>query len=416
MAAEADSEGAVEDAAGELAGAESALDENPETAAKPERKPDQVPVYLDAIEAAEAIGGSYAFELMDLYQGLGQSLLENGNFEEALDAFHQGVMVARVNFGPNSLEQTNYLFNIAEVESRMGNPVAAAEVMQSIYLVNAKSYGEDNPAMLPALKRMLAWYINQQPLTSNSIGYSDYENRSYLAGRIAELTEVENGLGHPDTAKTYRALGQIHFRTIRYIIDSGEALDPQLVMAAEWSMTQAMRDASLSGHYRSGADAFERAVAAWQENPAGSDLELAESMAQLGDWYLAFEKYQSAQRAYEEAYAVLANSEEYSSLADAYLGQPTPLRFLNEDEEFIRNLDEPEPEKSLEVLMTVTRTGDLQNIIMLNPPDPGLEAQFEKVRKHLRTTRFRPGLVNGKVDKVDRFIWKVPLEEPESTS
>ncbi|MBT8064613.1 MAG: hypothetical protein KJN94_06305, partial [Gammaproteobacteria bacterium] len=60
--------------------------------------------YFDAIDRIEGDLGPYATELSDLYLGLGQALIKNGDFEQARDAFHRGVMVERVNSGPNSPE------------------------------------------------------------------------------------------------------------------------------------------------------------------------------------------------------------------------------------------------------------------------------------------------------------------------
>lgn len=368
-----------------------------------------VRAYLDAITQAEAVGGAYAAELGDLYVGLGQSLVEVGDLEEAREAFQQGVMVARVNFGPNSIEQSNYLFSIADIETRIGDLEAAADVLQTIYLVNAKNYGEDNPAMLPALERMFAWYFDPETAKSAPQNYSDFKNGSFLARRVAYLTEVENGLGNPKTAMSYRALGQLQFEAIRYISATGEALASELDSSTDWTDDRRIQEKYLYNHFRDGAYAFERASESWQENPEASELERAEAMAQAGDWFLVFSKPDSAQRYYQQAYDLLAKSSADSTLADGYLGKPTPLRILNNHEPFVRELDAPHPEGGLVLSMTVTRTGDLQDIEVLNaiegePPDV-----LRDVKRQMRSTRFRPGLINGKMEKMEGFIYQIPL-------
>ena len=410
------------DATGEPAGAEA------DTAVEPTAIADGAPTdtgeteavaneavnaYLDAISYAESMGGAYAPELGDLYQGLGQSLIGAGAFEEALEAFQQGVMVTRVNYGPNSIEQAGYLYSIAEVETRIGDVEAASRVMQNIYQIHVRTYGEDNPAMLPALERMYAWYTDPETSFAALHTYSDYRTGSYLAGRMAYLTEVQNGLGDARTAMNYRALGQLHFRAIRYIAQAGDRLESELSMASDWSRTQQMQEASLTNHYRGGAEAFERAAQSWQENREATELERAEAMAQLGDWYLAFQKHQTAQRYYEQAYLALASNPETRDLADRYLGNPTPLRFLNNDEGFVRDVDAAAPPGSLELSMTVTRSGDLQDIEVLNVPAEEAPGILQKVRRELRTTRFRPGLINGRVETVQNYVWKVPVLHPE---
>jgi tetratricopeptide (TPR) repeat protein len=106
---------------------------------------DPVDEYLAAIEDAESAGGAYAAELVDLYYGMGQALLRQGELEWARDAFHQTVMVVRVNSGPYSVQQTRYLYSIADIESRLGNPAAAIEVLNNIYEIFARHQRRRQP-------------------------------------------------------------------------------------------------------------------------------------------------------------------------------------------------------------------------------------------------------------------------------
>ena len=78
---------------------------------------DPVDNYLDAIDDNEAVHGAYSTELADLYMGLGQSLMDKQEYDEAKKAFQQGVLITRVNFGLNSPDQTNYLFAVASIEN-----------------------------------------------------------------------------------------------------------------------------------------------------------------------------------------------------------------------------------------------------------------------------------------------------------
>jgi tetratricopeptide (TPR) repeat protein len=98
---------------------------------------DPVRDYLEAIAQVELSGGAWANELVDLYFGMGQSLIDQGEIETARDAFHRAAMVLRVNAGPNSLDQTNYLYSIAEIEFQLGNAEAAVEALEHIYRIHA---------------------------------------------------------------------------------------------------------------------------------------------------------------------------------------------------------------------------------------------------------------------------------------
>ena len=377
---------------------------------------DPVDVYLAAIERAESAGGAYAAELVDLYYGMGQTLLGQGELEWARDAFHQTVMVARVNSGPYSVQQTRYLYSIADIESRLGNPAAAIEVLDHIYEIFARQQGEDNPALLGEVESIYDWYLGRLSVEGAPVGPSDFENLSYLMERIAALTEARHGLGHAMTASRYRELGQLHYQAIHHFIRTGQLPIPELVMQSEGSGNQALRERSIINHLERGAEAFERAVQAWQENPDGTELELAEAMAQLGDWYLAFRYFRKARRQYEQAYRLLADHPEYRTLADQYLGTPAPLRFLNTTEPFVRNLEPPGADAPLEVSLAVSLTGRLYDVKIVKAPDALSEDQLRALTQHLESTRFRPAVVNGKSQSVQGVVLKAQAVRPEATA
>lgn len=367
---------------------------------------DDIGTYMQAIENAETLGGPYAMELVDLYYGFGQALLEEGDLKGARDAFHRTAMVSRVNSGPNSLDQTNYLYSIARVEALLGNFEESIKVLESIYSLHARSYGENNPEMLPVLQQINQWYEEQLPLSAPLTRSSDFENRSYLADRIAQLTQRRDGIGSVQTAERYRASGQLHFRSVYYMLQSGEPPLQELVFNEEQVGAQWYFQRSISAHFQEGEEAFSRVVDSWRQNPEGTALEVAEAIAQLGDWYLALQHFRSAEKQYEAAYQLLANSTEYSHIADDYFGSPSPLRFLNTEERFVRVLDAPVAIKGLEVSMTVTRNGRLIDVEVISAPQGESQEDLNRMKSQLEHTRFRPAVINGEVETTEDFVWR----------
>ena len=96
------------------------------------------------------------------------------------------------------------------------------------------------------------------------------------------------------------------------------------------------------------------------------------------------------------------------------MGQPTPLRFMNTEDEFVRDVNMPYPETGLELSMTVTRTGDLHDIKVLNAAEGEADDVLKLVRRQLRSTRFRPGLINGKMEKVEEFFYRIAFIPKEA--
>ena len=102
----------------------------------------------------------------------------------------------------------------------------------------------------------------------------------------------------------------------------------------------------------------------------------------------------------------VANSAEYSHIADDYFGSPSPLRFLNTEERFVRVLDAPVAIKDLAVSMTVTRNGRLIDVEVISAPEGESQEELDRMKKQLEHTRFRPAVINGEVQATEDFVWK----------
>ena len=163
-------------------------------------------------------------------------------------------------------------------------------------------------------------------------------------------------------------------------------------------------------HYRRGKEAFTNYFLSVQANEDSTLLQTAEALAQLGDWYLVFEKYQTARNHYQQAYQMLAESEGSKELADDYLGNPSPLRFLNNHEDFTVTRPEHDSELGIDVAMKVTRGGDLRYIEFVDAPEDMSKDELWAIRHQLENTRFRPGIKDGVVIEVPDYVWRYPIQ------
>jgi hypothetical protein len=373
----------------------------------PAPRDDTLGDYLDAIEHAESIGGAYATELVDLHWGMGRQLLDQGDLEWARDAFYRAAMLSRINAGPHSLEQTPYLYSVADIELRMGNRTGVVQLLDSIYRIHARHFGANNPDLLPEVQKIAAWYREHLMQGDQTIRPSDFQNRSYLVARVAALTEARNGLGHRETALTYRELGQAHYRALSSFVETGLSPNPQLVMASEGSGNIALAEQSTLDHLQAGEKAFERAVQSWLANPGATELQRAEAIAELGDWYLVFRYFNKARRQYEQAYRLLAGRGDYRRLAERFLGVPAPLRFLDPAEQFGQGPPPASEQSLIEVSMTVSLTGRIYDVEVLSASGNLSEKDLHTIRQHLASTRFRPAVIDGRSRSVEGYVWKV---------
>lgn len=350
--------------------------------------------YLDAIDLIEAEYGPYATELSDLHLGLGQTLMNNGDYEQARDALNRGVMVVRVNSGPNSPEQTNYLYMLANIETLLGELKEANEVLQSIYFINSNHYGEASPEILPVLERIYQWYQAMRPLDSDVSKFEDYDRALGLTEEMAKVSKLVKGMNHHDTAIAYRRLGETQFKTAYHLENLESKMYSSIRIAA-------------GPYYDAGVQAFKKYLDSLRANEATTPLEYAEALADFGDWYTVFEKSpRRSQKIYQQGYLTLAQNEISAELADSYMSHPKPMYFVsNPQHGILEDAPMEYQEMSLEIVMTVTQYGVVRQIEVLDAPEIVSDADLWEIEKQVKAVPFRPAIKEGKVVTTRDFTW-----------
>jgi tetratricopeptide (TPR) repeat protein len=392
-----------------------------EPAADPAQQPDteygspfaEVDQYFDAIDRIEAEHGPYATELSDLYLGLGQSLMDSGDFEQARDAFQRSVMVLRVNSGPNSPEQTNHLYLIANIETLLGDSDAAEDVIENIHFINSNYYSENYAELMPALERIYQWLVLTRPPGSEIADHGDYRRFVRLAEEMAELSETTNGPSHPDTAAAYRRLGEALFQLVWFL--GKEQENSYVAFSSEAMELPAGMVVPPSGEkrYEAGRRAFNKYLEAIRQDESSAPLDYPRALLDLGDWYLALGKSRIAARHYEEAYQTLVQTEEYAERAKHYLGVPQPVHFADMQPHFLTGRASELEDMRLDVSMTVTSLGEARYVEVLDAPEVLSEEEVSRIERHVRETPFRPAIRDGRAVTLKEFIWQYVIELPD---
>lgn len=372
--------------------------------------------YLDAIDRLEEDYGPYATELSDLYMGLGEVFMKDGEFEDARDAYHRGVMVVRVNSGPNSPEQTNLLYLIANIETILDEPKQADKIIGNIRFINEQYFGEGSSELYPVYNRIYEWYHTARPLDVDESDYKDYLKFIDISEAMVDIHELTNGLSVEEAATSYRRLAESHFEAMRFAISEDDWIDPRVVVASDvpYRITPGYDDLSMREHYKEGRDAFRAYLELVKNDETKTPLDHAEALADLADWSLYFEKYRAARVLYEEAYQVLAASPEYAELADEYLGQPKPMEFTDVSDASVEGMPMEDGSTNIDISMTVTRIGDVRYVEILNPPEGMTDKHKTEIRRTVQDTPFRPSLRGGKAVTTEGFIWQHTIQlDPE---
>ena len=128
-----------------------------------------------------------------------------------------------------------------------------------------------------------------------------------------------------------------------------------------------------------------------QENPDSTDVDIAEGMLELADWYLLFEMYDRAFALYERVWQLL---EDDPARRDATFGAPTALYLPFPPNPKLPDDTRREPQTGVvELALAVTERGKVEELDTVRSEPAGL-MDF-RLRKLVRRARYRPAFVDA---------------------
>jgi tetratricopeptide (TPR) repeat protein len=361
-----------------------------------EQEPVSDPVvdYMNAIDNIEAELSAYSIELSDLYLGLGKSLYSREEYENARRAFQRGMQIERVNYGLDSLTQAPYLISIADTESYLGNWDESQKALENLYTINTKAYGANDVRMLPILDQLLDWYMGTYKERTPKGGYSSLVISERIAARMYDILNTDMPLDDPDAPDRYRRLGYLQYFIANHIKQHGEPSDSGLSISMAGSSGRPSSATTSHMHFRRGKLALEKVIEALVEQPDSTEIDQAMAIAELGDWYLVFGQKFSATQAYQLAFDVLETTENPEQARTELFSAPRLIEFsMDKSPEAV--LSDKSSESQLELSMMISTYGVANQIEVTSSPQSLTENQLSKLRRDMRSKRFRPRLVNG---------------------
>ena len=236
---------------------------------------------------------------------------------------------------------------------------------------------------------------------------------------IARISEAVKGSNHPDTAVAYRCHAEAQFQMVSHMTGAGTRFLPEThVMIASASRSSlGLESDAIYKHFKTGMKAFDKYLDSILANESTTPLEHAEALADLGDWYLLFDKPRRSRALYEQGYQILALSEEYAELADSYMIDPKPMHFIiNPLPDFLTDALTKRHEMSLDISITVTRLGYVRSVEVLKAPEGMSKADLKDIRMRVWAIPFRPAMKEGEVVTTKDFIWHYAIEPPGTAS
>lgn len=360
--------------------------------------------YLDAIDLVEAEQGAYSEQLSDLYLSLGRAFIVQEDFQNAKQAFEQGMQIERINNGLYSISQRPYLLSIADTESYLGNWKQSRKALDNLYFINRQIHGNKSPKLIPVLDEILNWFLKTYDQRTTSGGYENLIVAERIGETIDAILTNDANADPLEKAKLYKKLASLHYMLADHIREHGDKNNSGVTFSTGETSVNNQSLTSSHLHYQRGKRALEKVVAALVTQETNNHQQQALAIAQLGDWYLIFGQRQAAQRTYKLAFDSLANdslTEENppQKIASPLFDNPTLIKFSIE--EFIGEPVKQETssltldENTIEVSMTISYLGRVSNVEVFNTEQNITDKQLSNLRRNLRKARYRPKIVDG---------------------
>jgi TonB family protein len=347
-----------------LAGAQSKLGEHAEAEKN----------YLHSLGIYREVAGPFDVVLIEPLLGLGDNYQESGEYLNAVSAYNEARTVSRRVYGLQNEGQIEMLDRLTETYGQMNDPIEAHERQLEALQLVARNHEASSPEALEAVYKYALWLR--------------------AAHRYTEEREQ-------------------YFRAERVIIDARGDTSPMLVRPLRERAISFRVQGSAAPH---GIGALRDALALVEAQASPDPLMLAEVLRDIGDWDVAFARIGTQGAEYLRSWELLGavpNGEElrkswYGGI-EAVLSAPLSPRSLTNDTDA--------PRGHVLVRFDIDATGRTQNVTVVSSEPVGLKD--EAVARHIRESRFRPNIVDGRLvttrgralDVVFRYV---PNEPPTS--
>lgn len=416
--------------------------------------------YQTEIQRIESEYGVWGNGLSEQLTGLGETYQQRGQHGEAIEIFRRAIHVNRINNGLYNLTQVPIVESLVESLSARGQWEQVHERHQYLYWLYQRSYGSDDPRMLPVIERLGGWYLNDyalnqgyrdphqlldahnaftdaQDIVRDNYGENDLRMIEPLRGEVMSnwyfATYSASTVSKVERSRQTRDLGGSELDSHEYYrAMSGGPVSSGIYYPDSDLPHSISRHVSAS--YRGGKKALAEMVDIYTNNPEAPPGALASAKIELADWQLLFHEKRSAASLYREAWQELAGDEATRDQLDDYFSRPValPVMALVESQPEADNSDtapedgstqaqtdadifakpestEPKPAEQVSYVLVqfdVSRYGEPKKIdVMESYPEDDRSNRSKAVRS-LQQTRFRPRLEDGEPVETEGMLHK----------
>ena len=328
--------------------------------------------FLRAIEILRSTDGLYSEVVIGPLLGLGSNYHDGGKYLEAMAVFNEARTANRRVFGLLNDGQIDILDRMTRTFSSMNLSAEAHQKQVEALRLMERKYGDDTTEVLPAIYKYARW------LRSNGL-YG--KERSLYARAMAIIREQ---------------LSRESVYMVTPLRETGNSFRTQKLGEGQ------------------GLSSLKRAQTILESQEEVDVLAIAQTLRDLGDWYVAFSKMGPTGAEYRRAWQFLGDLENGEELRREWFDEPDYVLFVSPSRRGVSLFQQPGMEPG-HVLVTfdIDEFGRTDNVAVLESIPPGLKT--DSVITSIKRSRFRPRFVNGEIVPVKglarRFVYFYKLEQ-----
>lgn len=401
--------------------------------------------YVARIGDKEATEGPYSDQLTQDLLATGQIYQQLEDHAEALNYFTRAQNISRTNHGIEDIDQAPVMEAMTVSHLALEQYTEADAVQDGLLYVYQKAYGENSPAVVPAMHRLGDWNLQAFLSRSNILlninrinMQSFFSNTGYNAARriadVGAYTEPSNPTNTP-LFKLY--LAQLNFQNaINLLLQAKEYANPELLdlerklvstlflhthqenivyepdfyLSRTNKATGTRLDTSTqnllnSEDYDAGVESLRRSLTYIVNNEQRTPEQVAKAMLEAGDWELLFVRGRRAEEKYAEAYSFFTDNPELTATINDLVYPELPVVlpvFLpapNSREKLgIAADEEVNYFGYVDVSFSITKSGKTRRVDFLGQGGEVTRNMEIRLGDYLKNLTFRPRFKDDELD------------------
>ena len=373
---------------------------------------DNIRNYDLSVQQIEVRDGAWSKELTEELNALGLLQQQQGDHISAVETFNRAIHINRINSGLHTLEQVPLIEHMIDSFLALGD-LEQADIYNSYLLyISLKSYGRDDPRMIPVLERMADWNIQLYHVRYGESLSSRLVTAQTMYNVAARLVSLHFGSGDDRFINYLRGIANAAF-----LVAGNPDLAREIDRNDFRSTEQVLRDGLADGQFKKpaafvAAEDVLIAIAEYYAAKPGKEREQVMALADLGDWYLIFGTRRESEAKYLEAWQLAASLENGEELLQQVFGQVIPIPTFIHDrpgnhllEKNVSTVGGALSYDYVDLVLDVTENGTVRNVRPAHNDGRTSEKQLDGVSRLVRQTYFRPLVINGeRVRSTDHYF------------